>query len=90
VDKFFRTDLERILADWGVDTVIVVGTAAHGAVVHTATGASVRGLKVVAPVDGLSAEDLYTEQMAVQHLLTGPGTRRNITLTTTDGISFRP
>ena len=31
-DKFFRTDLEKILKDKGIKTVIVVGTAAHGAV----------------------------------------------------------
>jgi isochorismate hydrolase len=31
-DKFLRTDLEKILKDKGISTVIVVGTASNGAV----------------------------------------------------------
>ena len=33
-DKFFRTDLEKILKDKGIKTVIAVGTAAHGAILR--------------------------------------------------------
>ena len=79
-DKFFRTDLEAILADHGIKTVVVTGTAANGAVANTATGASLRGMKVVVPVDGLSNEDLYAEQYVVYHLLNSPGTRANATV----------
>ncbi|BBD08980.1 isochorismatase hydrolase [Desulfovibrio ferrophilus] len=89
VDKFWDTDLEKILQDLGVDTVIVTGTAAHGAVLHTATAAGFRGLKVLLPVDCLSAADLYTEQATVQLLLTGPGTRRVISLTRSDLITIQ-
>jgi len=53
VDKFYKTDLEQILRDHGIATVIITGTAAHGAVLYTATGASVRGLQVVVPVEGM-------------------------------------
>ncbi|WP_162826934.1 isochorismatase family protein [Pseudolabrys taiwanensis] len=35
-DKFVRTDLEKILKDKGVNTVITVGTASNGAVLFTA------------------------------------------------------
>ena len=86
VDKFWNTDLEKILKEKGITTVIVTGTAAHGAVLHTATAAGFRNLKVILPVDCLSAADLYTEQATVQLLLTGPGTRRAITLTRSDMI----
>ncbi len=88
VDKFWKTDLEKILRDKGVDTVIVTGTAAHGAVLHTATAAGFRGFKVIVPVDCLSAADLYTEQASVQLLLTGPATRKAITLTRGDMIEL--
>jgi nicotinamidase-related amidase len=88
VDKFRNTDLESILAGRGIKTVIVTGTAAHGAVLHTATAAAQRGLKVIVPVDCLSAASLYTEQAAVWCLLDGPGTRRNITLTTSEAITI--
>ena len=88
VDKFFGTDLEEILKAKGVQTVILVGTSAHGAVLHTATGAALRGLKVVVPVDGMSAADPYAEQYTAWHLANGPGTRRQTTLTRASWISF--
>jgi len=88
VDKFWNTDLEKILKDKGVTTVIVTGTAAHGAVLHTATAAGFRGMKVILPVDCLSAEDLYAEQATVRLLLTGPGTRRAIVPTRSDMIEM--
>lgn len=88
VDKFWRTDLERILADKGVNTVIVTGTAAHGAVLHTATAAGFRGLDVILPVDCLSAEDIYKEQATVHLLETGPATRKRIHISRSDMILF--
>ncbi|MBI9075695.1 MAG: isochorismatase family protein [Desulfatibacillum sp.] len=88
VDKFWNTDLEKILKAKGVTTVIITGTAAHGAVLRTATAAEFRKLKVILPVDCLSAADLYTEQATVQLLLTGPGTRNAIILTRSDMLVF--
>src|SRR5512145_1506814 len=35
IDKFRNTELEKILKDKGIQTVIVTGTAAHGAVLNT-------------------------------------------------------
>lgn len=88
VDKFFGTDLEKILTERNVETVILVGTAAHGAVLHTATGAALRGLKVVVPVDGMSADDPYVEQYTCWHLANAPGTRGQTTLTRISLIQF--
>jgi nicotinamidase-related amidase len=42
-DKFYKTDLEKILKDKGIKTVITVGTSAHGAVLYTASDAAFRG-----------------------------------------------
>ena len=88
VDKFYNTDLEEILRTRGIETVIVVGTSAHGAVLHTATGAALRGLRVIVPVDGLSAGEPYAEQYTCWHLANGPGTRRQVVLTRMDMITF--
>jgi len=88
VDKFFRTELEEILSQKGIGTVIIAGTAAEGAVLHTAAAASMRGLRVIVPVDGLSSSSLYAEQYTVWHLLNSPGTRQNAVLTRFDRISF--
>ncbi len=88
VDKFWKTDLEKILQEQNIRNVIVTGTAAHGAVMHTATAAGFRGMGVILPMDCLSAKDLYTEQATVHLLQTGPGTRKRITLTSSPLISF--
>ncbi len=85
-DKFFLTDLEKILTEKNVETVIVVGTAAHGAVLHTATGAALRGLRVIVPVDGMSASELYPEQYTAWHLANAPASQRQTTLTRIDLI----
>jgi nicotinamidase-related amidase len=88
VDKFFRTDLEEHLSERGIRTVIVAGTAAEGAVLHTATAACMRSLAVVVPVDAISSSNLYAEQYVCWHLLNAPGSRRRTTLSRTDLIEF--
>lgn len=88
VDKFWKTDLETILTRRDIKTVIVTGTAAHGAVLNTATAAGFRGLSVILPVDCLSDTETYVEQASVYLLLTGPATRKHITLTRSDMISM--
>jgi nicotinamidase-related amidase len=87
-DKFHNTDLEKILRDKGITTVIVTGTAAHGAVLNTASAAALRGFKVVLPVDGMSA-DPYAEQYTAWHLANAPGgIGPNVTVTKTDMVRF--
>lgn len=88
VDKFYKTSLEKHLVEKGIKTVIVVGTAAEGAVLHTATAAAMRSFDVIVPVDGLSSSTLYAEQYVCWHLVNAPGSRRRTTLTRTDLIAF--
>lgn len=88
VDKFFNTELEAILKKLGVSNVIITGTTAEGAVLHTATGAAMRGLNVIVPVDGMSAGTLYAEQYTAWHLLNAPGTRARASLTRLDMIDI--
>ena len=87
-DKFFGTDLEKILKDRNIQTVIVTGTAAHGAVIYTASGAALRGMLVIVPVDGLSAESLYPEQYTIWHLVNAPRVSAKVTLTRLDTLKF--
>jgi len=87
-DKFFGTDLEKILKEKGVKTVIAVGTASHGAVLYTASGAALRGMQVVVPVDGMSAENTYSEQYVAWHLLNAPRISTLVTLTKIDLIGY--
>jgi len=88
VDKFYNTELESILKENKIKTVIIAGTTAEGAVLHTATGASMRGFNVIVPVDGMSAGILYAEQYTVWHLINAPGTRRNTIVTSFNLIKF--
>lgn len=83
-DKFMGTDLEKILKEKGVQTVIVTGTAAHGAVLYTASGAALRGMQVVLPVDGMSAENTYAEQYTAWHLGNAPRVSAKVILTKID------
>jgi nicotinamidase-related amidase len=88
VDKFVNTDLEKILKDKGVRTVVVVGAAAHGAVLYTASAAATRGFKVIVPVDGISADIPYAEQYTAWHLANAPRVSDAVTLTTLDRVRF--
>ena len=62
VDKFYKTNLEQILKDKGIQTVIVVGTGANGAVMYAASEAVLRGMKVIVPLDVVSDVNTYMEQ----------------------------
>ncbi len=87
-DKFVNTDLEKILKDKGIQTVIMTGTAANGAVLYTATGAALRGMKLVIPVDGMSGKELFEEQLTAWQLAHGPGFANLVTMTRSDMITF--
>ncbi len=87
-NKFVRTDLEKILRDKGVQTVIVVGTAANGAVLNTGAQAAMLGMKVIVPVDGMSSETPYPEQYTAWHFANAPTLAVNATLTKLDMIKF--
>jgi len=88
-DKFFKTDLEKILKDKGIQTVIVAGTASNGAVLFTAAGAAFRGMNVIVPVDGMSAAESSAEYSTVIEFQTAPQVSAKSTLTKTDMITFK-
>jgi nicotinamidase-related amidase len=89
VDKFAGSDLEKMLKDKGIQSVIVTGTGAHGAVLYTASAAAVKKFKVIVPVDGMASEDLYFEQITAWLLAKGTGgIGPQTTLTKIDMIKF--
>ena len=87
-DKFLNTDLEKSLKDKGIQTVIVTGNSANGAVLYTGTGAALRGLKVIVPVDAMSANEPFEELITVWQLAHGPGFGQLVTFTKSDMIKF--
>jgi nicotinamidase-related amidase len=87
-DKFIGTDLEKILKDKGIKTVIVAGTAAEGAVLYTASHAAFLGFNVVVPVDGMSAALEYAEQYVAWDLTHAPGVSNKVKLTAIDMVKY--
>ena len=87
-DKFLNTDLEKILKDHGIATVIVTGLASNGAVLETSSEAALKGFKVIVAVDLTTAITTYAEQFVTWQLANGPIISPNITMTTSDMIKF--
>lgn len=89
VDKFRGTKLEEILKSKEIKKVIIIGTSAEGAVLNTATGASLRGFDVIVPIEGVSSSYPYAEQYTIWHLLNSPGTRRRTKITRINWIKIK-
>jgi nicotinamidase-related amidase len=87
-DKFVGIDLDTILKGKNIKTLIAVGTAAEGAVLHTAAGAAFRGYEAVVPVDGMSSSNIYAEQYTAWHLANAPRLADHVKLTKVDMIKF--
>jgi len=87
-DKFINSDLEKTLKDKGIKTVVAMGTQAQTSVLHTGATAALKGFKVVVPVDGMSADEVFPELYTAWHLSTAARISANVTLTKFDMISF--
>jgi nicotinamidase-related amidase len=87
-NKFLNTDLEKILKDHGIKTVIVTGTAAHGAVLHTGAEAIFRGFNAIVPVDTMSGDNAYVEQYVAYDFASAPRLSAATTLTSVGLIKF--
>lgn len=97
-DKFFGTDLDQILRSHGIETLVVVGTLANGAVLYTTFEANVRGYTVVVAEDGVSANTGFIMHYSLFQLLNEPGFTNpqntplktdSVTLSKTSLVTFR-
>ena len=87
-DKFINSDLEKTLKDKGIKTVVAMGTQAQTSVLHTGATAALKGFKVIVPVDGMSADNVFPEAYTAWHLATAARISANVTLTRFDMIGF--
>jgi nicotinamidase-related amidase len=87
-DKFLNTNLDELLKQRGIKTVIAVGVAATGAILSTGSGAALRGYNLVVPVDGISDGDIYKEQYVTFQLPNGPTYGQRVTLTRVNMMKF--
>ena len=87
-DKFINSDLEKTLKDKGIKTVVAMGTQAQTSVLHTGSTAALKGFKVIVPVDGMSADEVFPELYTAWHLATAARISSNVTLTKFEMIGF--
>ncbi|TMF67752.1 MAG: cysteine hydrolase [Chloroflexi bacterium] len=99
-DKFFSTNLDDLLKSKGIKTAVIVGSAAHGAVLYTSFGANERGYTVVVAEDGMSVGDTETFGLTVAkwQLLNQPGFAnpenkpldpQHVTISRSDLVTFK-
>ena len=88
MDKLTGTDIPEQWKAKGIDSVIITGTSANGAVLATSGGAAVRGFKIIVPVDTMPAEGAYQEQLTVFQIANAPTLREMSTLTRSDMMKF--
>lgn len=87
-DKFLNTDLEKVLKDHGITTLLMAGVSSNGAIVETSSEGALRGFKVAVVLDATSAATIYAEQFVAWQLVNGPVISSSITLTTSDMLKF--
>jgi nicotinamidase-related amidase len=87
-DKFINSDLEKTLKDKGIKTVVAMGTQAQTSVLHTGATAALKGFKVIVPVDGMSADEVFPELYTAWHLANAARISSNVTLTKFELIGF--
>jgi nicotinamidase-related amidase len=87
-DKFIGSDLEKTLKDKGVKVVIAMGTQAQTSVLHTASAAALRGFRVIVPVDGMSADNVFPELYTAWHLANAARISNQVTLTKFELIGY--
>ena len=88
LDKFLNTNLDRVLKNHHIKTVIVVGSATNGAVLFTATSAFFHNYNVVVDLDGVSARGAYADQSAIFTLANAPVIAGKIHLTRTNMLQW--
>lgn len=96
-DRFYNTDLDKVLKAKGITTLILTGWKISGSVTYTSVGATLRGYTVVVPVDATSDATDYEIVIGKYQILNQnsanaanePLKPRASTLSRTDLITFR-
>ena len=97
-DKFYNTNLDDLLKQAGVKTLVLTGTSTNNAIMYTSFEAMLRGYTVVVAADGVSASTDLDNALALFQMVdrTGSGNPQNVplkpnavTLTRTDLITYQ-
>ena len=96
-DRFYNTDLDKLLKAKGITTMIMVGWKISGSVTYTSVGAMIRDYTVVIPVDTTAASTDYETAIGFYNVLNSgnanltnePLKPKSVTLSRTDLIAFQ-
>ena len=96
-DRFYNTDLDKLLKAKGITTMIMVGWKISGSLTYSSVGATLRDYTVVIPVDTTAAGTDYEQVIGFYQILNqGNGNLTNQplkpkapTLSRTDMITFQ-
>jgi nicotinamidase-related amidase len=72
---FFGTELEPLLRELDIDTVILTGVATNGCVRHTAADAFFHGFKIMVVSDCVESRDEASQQLGIEQMQTSYGAR---------------
>lgn len=90
-DKFYSGELQPLLKDRGVKTLIITGSSTNSAVLYTATTAArMHRYAVVIPIDGVNAATRYEHEYAIHQFTVLPSEANKLfEFTKLSMISFR-
>jgi nicotinamidase-related amidase len=97
-NKFIDTNLEELLKQRNARNLVIVGSAANGAVLYSSFHANARGFTVVVAEDGISSGPAFDTFLARHQLLNQPGfanpgnkplEAQRVTLSRSDLIAFQ-
>jgi nicotinamidase-related amidase len=96
-DKFFDSNLDYLLRQTGITTLVLSGISSNSGVMYTAGAAVQRGYTVVVAEDGISAATDLATTVALWQLLHGPGANpqnvplqaKSVTLSRTNLITYK-
>ena len=96
-DRFYNTELDKLLKAKGIKTLILVGWKISGSVTYTSVGAMARDYTVVIPMDTTSAGSSYETTIGFYNVLNSGNANlanevlkpKAVTLTRTDLVTFQ-
>jgi nicotinamidase-related amidase len=87
-NKFLNTDLDKILQNKGIKSVILMGAASDGAILYTATEAYFHNYQTIVAVDAIAGSTAYVDQFSVYQFKVAPVMGGKVILSRTDMIKF--
>jgi len=89
-DKFTSGELQPLLEERGIKTLIITGSSSNVAVLYTASAAArVYRYDIVIPMDGINAASPYEEEYVLHQFTVLPsGAAQQFAFTTLDRIAF--